>query len=257
MNENERRAAQGLGQPAQDYQAALYESYVSTHVAHRKPEFDRRSLNAQARAFNQHFGRFLVESRSARIADLGCGSGGLVRWLTSRGYTNASGVDGSREQVDLAHSCGIKSIEHADVFEYLQRPVQFDLLFARDVIEHFEKQQVFDFLKLCYSRLNAGGTLILQVPNAESPYFGRIRYGDFTHQMAFTRSSITQLFKVAGFASTDVVPWRPAVVGAGSFVRHCLWRMLEPIIALPVLIESGRRRPVVTVNLIAVARKPL
>lgn len=240
-----------------DFERSLYQRYVSTHIAHRKGVGDHSRLKRQARGYRQHFGCYLPMNRDARIADLGCGSGTLVWWLQQKGYRNAHGVDASVEQVAMAQEFGIDSVNEGDVFSFLEGQNGFDVLFARDLVEHLDKQAVFDFLSLCNCSLVENGVLVLQVPNAESPYFGRVRYGDFTHKVAFTTSSIMQLLLAAGFERIDVRPWRPAVTGVSSLLRYVAWRVIEPLLKLPILIESGRRNGIVTMNLIVAARKPV
>lgn len=238
----------------EDFRAALYRSYVSTHVAHRREAQDVEALRRRARIYQQHFGRFLPRNPLAKIADLGCGSGSLVWWLAKRGYRNVCGVDASAEQVALARASKIDNVIEADIFTFLASNAGFDLLFARDVIEHFDKQNLFEFLMRSRSALSKGGVLVVQAPNAESPFFGRVRYGDFTHELAFTSSSLQQVLSATGFAHVEVHPWRPAVTGARSALRYLAWRAIEPMLKLPILIESGGRR-IVTMNLIAAARR--
>jgi 2-polyprenyl-3-methyl-5-hydroxy-6-metoxy-1,4-benzoquinol methylase len=238
------------------YKETLYESYVSSHIAHRKGVVDRRALRVQARGHRQHFWKLLPRDQAAAILDLGCGSGGLVWWLRQRGYRNSFGVDGSQEQVALAHHLGITGVSLGDVFTALDHAEQQDLLFARDLLEHLDRQSIFDFLAKCRAALKPGGRLIIQVPNAGSPTFGRVRYGDFTHELAFTESSMKQILGATGFTQVAIYPWRPAVTGVNSLIRYALWRLIEPLLKLPIQIESGGLRRIVTMNLIAVASKP-
>jgi 2-polyprenyl-3-methyl-5-hydroxy-6-metoxy-1,4-benzoquinol methylase len=238
-----------------NYKEALYGSYVSTHIAHRKSVESTASLRARAAGFRQHFGSLLPRDLSAKIADLGCGSGSLVWWMQRMGYTNVHGVDGSHEQVEVARANGIASVALGDVFDYLGKERGHDALFARDLIEHFDRQAVFDFLRACHSSLRPGGRLILQVPNAEYPFFGRVLYGDFTHEAAFTTSSAKQVLGAAGFARVRVGPWRPTIQSAKSFVRYVLWRGLEFVYKTLIALELGSWKRVVTMNLIVVAEK--
>ena len=235
----------------------LYKSYVSTHITHRKGVVDDIRLRRQSIGYQQHFGNHIPDDRSVRIADLGCGYGGLVWWLLQSGFTNVKGVDGSPEQVELANKLGISNVWLGDVFSFLKEERGYSILFARDLIEHFDKQAVFDFLSNCFESLAPGGKLIIQVPNAESPYFGRVRYGDFTHELAFTSSSISQLLAAVGFSEIEVHPWRPVVAGPKSAIRYLIWRLIELFLKLPIQIESGGSNKIVTMNLISVARKPI
>jgi SAM-dependent methyltransferase len=237
------------------YKNALYKSYVTTHIAHRKGIVDLEHFRMQSLGFSQHFGRFLPADKNAKIADLGCGSGALVWWLTQAGYKSTKGVDGSPEQVELAHKLGVESVVLGDAFEFLDNENCYAAFFARDLIEHFDKQAVFDFLGKCFSSLAPGGQLVLQIPNAESPYFGRVRYGDFTHELAFSAASISQLLAAVGFTEIEILPWRPAIRDSKSLARYIAWRLIEPFLKLPIQIESGGRNRIVTMNLITVARK--
>ena len=63
--------------------------------------------------------------------------------------------------------------------------------------------------------LKPGGRWILHTANAESPFYGRVRYGDITHEQAFTQSR-----------STSSSPL-PALhrCAASKIVRPCMaWR---------------------------------
>ena len=60
------------------------------------------------------------------------------------------------------------------------RPQRFDLVTGLDIVEHFTKDEVLDFLDACREALRPGGRLVLQTPNGESPFGGAVRYGDFT-----------------------------------------------------------------------------
>jgi len=237
------------------YKDALYRSYVSTHIADRKGSATLRDMPKRARVFDQHFRTFLPRDRSARIADLGCGPGTLLWWLQQRGFADAQGVDASPEQIAAAHDLGVAFAQEGDIFAFLKDQPAFDLLFARDVIEHFDKQAVFDLLAAALAGLKPGGRLVLQVPNGASPYAGRVRYGDFTHELSFTSGSMAQLLLAIGYTDVSVGPWRPGISGLKSRLRHMGWRLIEPLLKLPAYLETGDGG-IVTMNLIVSARKP-
>lgn len=236
------------------YKDALYDNYVTSHIAHRKGAADARAVAIQSKIFDGHFGRLLPDRRE-KVADLGCGPGTLVAWLKNEGCGQVSGVDFSHEQVANAHALGLEEVVQGDIFDFLATNGDFDLLFARDVIEHFDRQMVFDFLTAAHRALRPGGRLILQVPNAQSPYFGRVRYGDFTHELAFTSGSMRQILNAAGYSSVSIHPWRPVAFNLKSRLRSIVWRLLEPALKLPIVVESAARETIVTMNLIAVAEK--
>jgi cyclopropane fatty-acyl-phospholipid synthase-like methyltransferase len=237
------------------YKDELYNQYVTTHINQRKRILDNITLAKTARGLRQHFKQFIKIDKTAKIVDLGCGSGALVWWLLQEGYVNTKGVDGSVEQVALAHKLGINSVCLGNVFDFLDQEENYNIIFARDLIEHFDSQSVYDFILQSNSTLVPGGRLILQVPNAESPYFGRIRYGDFTHEQAFTKSSITQVLRATGYENIKIYPWRTMITGPGSLMRNLAWRIVEPIIKLPIYIEAGDWDRPITINMIVCAEK--
>lgn len=208
----------------------------------------------KAAMFAAHFARFLPESRDACILDAGCGSGSLVWWLQSRGYARAAGVDISEENAKLAASLGIANVRQGDLRESLRAAREtYDAIVMRDVLEHFAKEQVIELLDAARAALKVGGRLILQVPNGESPLSGRIRYGDFTHELAFTASSLAQLFDRTGFRVHAFAPSRPVGAGFRSTLRALLWYPVEWMLRSVIWIESGPGPRIVTQNLIAVA----
>ena len=238
------------------YKDELYTSYVNTHIRHRKKAGDLGDFARRARAYQRIFGRFVPSDKSAKIMDLGCGPGSIVWWLRDRGYRDVAGIDISQEQVDIAHGLGLDCVEKGDIFEFLRADgADYDVLFARDVLEHLDKESCFQFVKLCQARLKSGGRLILQVPNAESPFFGRIRYGDFTHELAFTPSSVSQIGYATGFDKIEVFPIRPVPIGVRSSIRRFMWFFVEAAIKALVRIESPGAGSVVTTNLLVVASK--
>lgn len=235
----------------------FYRSYTSTHVTGRKGEATLARFQHEFATWDKHFGRLLPSDREARILDVGCGRGGLVYWLQQRGYQNASGIDLSAEQVHTARGLGIPNVQQADVAEYLAgRRGHYDALILRDVLEHFTREEIVEVLEICRSAIRPGGSVIVQVPNAESPFFGRIRYGDFTHETAFSLSSINQLFNVIGFDDTRVYSTAPPVTGARSFLRSVLWIAVNAMYHVLVFAELGRGRRIFTQGLIAVGRVP-
>jgi 2-polyprenyl-3-methyl-5-hydroxy-6-metoxy-1,4-benzoquinol methylase len=238
-----------------DYQARLYASYHSTHVVHRKGADDARSLQVRGSIWDRTLLGLLPADRGARVLDGACGNGALVSWMSSRGYSRAEGVDISAEVIADGHALGITNIKVGDfVQELTARPGSFDAVVLRDVLEHFPKPRVLDVLDVVRAGLGPGGRLLLHVPNADSPMFGRVRYGDFTHETAFTVSSLTQVLSATGFTDFHFRPSPPVGTSLRSHARALAWRGVSSLYRGLVLIESGQAPPVVTQNIIAVGR---
>ena len=201
---------------------------------------------------------YLPQNRSAAVLELACGDGGLLRCLAAHGYGETLGVDLSPEQVARAHAAGTTRVEQADVFTALQRLPEGskDVVIAIDLIEHLDKEEAMKLLDEVHRVLRPGGRFVLHTVNAESPFFGRVRYGDFTHRIAFTRLSIAQVCLAAQFARTECHEDPPAIHGLKSAVRWGLWQATRTLLRTALVAETGSLEdPILSQNLFAVAFK--
>jgi len=239
-----------------DYRDRLLSSYVSDFTSSKYGKVDLGFVRKQFPVWDSRFRLHLPEDKNIRILDAGCGYGGLVHYLAERGYTHCIGVDSSDEQVALSKKLGIKNVVKADLKEFLQdKEAAYDVILASDVVEHFRKDEVLGVLGLVYRSLSDGGRLIVQTPNAASPFFGGVVYGDFTHEVFFTEDSLSQVLRAAGFKQVSCHPQKPVAHGVASGMRRLLWEAIELLLRFCVLVETGCWRGVFTRNLMAVAVK--
>ena len=149
-------------------------------------------------------------------------------WCTGcskKGFVQAAGVDISEEQIKAGLSLNVKNLYRADLSPFLADKEQFyDLIIARDVFEHFTKEDFLDTLFLIRKALCNNGKLIIQVPNGEGIHMGFILYADATHEAAYTVSSLRQLAFCAGFKNVNVYPVNPKSQGIKGIVRSLLWK---------------------------------
>jgi hypothetical protein len=75
--------------------------------------------------------------------------------------------------------------------------------------------------------LKPSGRWIIHMPNAESPFGSRILFGDYTHEQAFTRTSLGQLLRSSGFAREDCFEDSPVPHGLKSVLRTLGWRVIR------------------------------
>ncbi len=239
-----------------DYKDEFYAKYFSAHISHRKGKATLDIFRQRSAAWQKNFGRFLPKDKNAKIIDVGCGNGALVWWLQQVGFSNAEGVDISSEQIKIAQALGVNNVKQTDLRSYLKAKTCFyDIIILRDVIEHFRKEEIIEILEICYNSLKNAGRIIIQVPNAESPFFGRIRYGDFTHEIAFSSSSLSQLLNIIGLTKVQFYAITPTVSGARSLIRFLLWKVVEVFYKFLLYAEIGRGKRIVTQGIIAVATK--
>lgn len=244
-----------------DYREKFYANYNKTHIKSRKGEVTLASLKSQTIAMRQTLGPFVPEDRKSRIADMGCGFGKVVFWLQQDGYEKVVGVDVSEDQIAVGLGLGIGNLHQEKLMPFLWRhAAALDAIILRDVLEHFHKDEILDILQAVLEALVPGGRVIIQVPNGESPFHGRIRYGDFTHEMAFTASSLSQLFNVMGFAEHschEIPPVFPKRrFSPKTLIRRACWRIARNWHSFLLFSELGRRdRRILTQNILAVAYK--
>ena len=234
----------------------FYSKYVSTHTANLYGEADKDKAQKSFVILDSYFGKLLPKNKNAKILDAGCGKGDFVFWLAHLGFSNVRGVDISTEQIEVGKKAGFTNIYEGNVFDELSKNVdEYDVIIARDILEHFTKDEAVRFCKQTRESLKEEGTLIIQTVNAENLLWGRLRYGDFTHEQAFTETSMRQLLMVAGFGEIAIYPQRPVIHGIKSLVRYIMWRFFELMLGFYLLVETGSWSSVFTQNLLAVAIK--
>ncbi|MDQ6886387.1 MAG: methyltransferase domain-containing protein [Gemmatimonadota bacterium] len=240
------------------YRERIYGSYNSARHEAWAPE-TLAQLEARSPYFHRLIARHFPASRDARILDLGCGYGALVFFARRAGYARCIGVDGSAEQVAAATRLGIAGVELGDVMATLDRleSASQDVVLALDLIEHFRRDELLMLVDEVFRVLAPGGRWIIHTVNGESPLFGRIRYGDLTHEEAFTRTSIGQLLLSSGFTRVDCFEDTPIVHGAMSAARFVLWKVMRGLLRLYLAAETGisDRTPIFTQNFLTVAMR--
>ena len=221
--------------PPRDYRLRLYEAYSANFG-----EGKRFDPGVQFRQYETCYGSMLPGVNSA-VGDLGCGKGEWLAWLQTQGFGNLWGADWSAEDAAIArsHSPGI-SIEEGDILRKLrENRGRFDLLHAKDVIEHLRPDELFEFLDACRFALKPGGALWLLTYNAQSPFANVTRYGDFTHEIGLTPSSMGQVLSAAGFTVERVNGIHVCPPTPGGIARKLLWKMLTPFFRLVIKARHG------------------
>ncbi len=136
----------------------------------------------------------------AKLLDLGCGSGDLIAAISRRGYWCA-GMDYSLPALKAAQSQGLPAVL-ADYHDAPFRPGSFDAVSMFHFLEHVaDPACAIDFAR---DALRPGGSLIVQVPNADSlqrAVFGA-RWSGLDpprHLIDFRRRDLEQLIEGRGF----------------------------------------------------------
>lgn len=223
-----------------NYRVRIYSHYVSAWDASKVPS-SLAELENRRPTMRYVIDKFFPKDKAANILDLGCGHGTLVYFAHQAGYANVRGVDVSAQQVALAQQLGIANVTQDDLMATLREtpPETLDAVIAFDVIEHFTKDELVDLVDAIRCALKPGGCWIIHMPNANSPLMGSVRYGDFTHEQAFTPTSIQQLLKASGFNRCLFAECGPRVHGLKSLMRVILWQIVRGFLSVVNAAETG------------------
>ena len=226
-----------------NYREKIYKYYSSNSGRNLAPQ-TVDGFKAREPFFDKIIKNHFPQNKDIKILEIGCGYGSFGYFIQNAGYKNYIGIDGSQEQVNEAKRLGINII-FGNLIEYLKNleDNSLDLLIAIDVIEHFTKEELSDLIDDMNRVIKKDGTIITHQPNGESPFCNSVRYGDFTHELAFTRSSISQIFLSSGFSSVQSYEDTPIGHGLKSNLRLFLWSYLvKPIYKFLLIVESGGGR---------------
>ena len=139
--------------------------------------------------------RLLPLDKTAKIVDIGCAKGGLLRTLKQMGYIHVYGIEPSAHNLSCLEECGIKGF-NASLPELQNIDMKFDVAILSHVAEH-----IYDLKKAlnAISEILANnGILYIEVPNAsqyhkmfKAPYY----YFDAEHINHFSESTLRTLTK--------------------------------------------------------------
>jgi 2-polyprenyl-3-methyl-5-hydroxy-6-metoxy-1,4-benzoquinol methylase len=223
-----------------DYRSRIYQHYVHARQ-HSLAPATLEGLTPRVPSLNRIIREHFPRDRAAAIVDLGCGHGALVHLARQAGYSNICGVDASPEQMAEAKRLGIDGVVQGDLMDTLRSltDASQDCIITFDVIEHFTKAELIPFIDQVYRVLRHGGRWIIHTANGESPFGGRMRYWDFTHELVFTRTSIAQLLLASGFTEVASYEDVPVPHGVKSAIRWVLWRLIRSLLRLYIAAETG------------------
>lgn len=224
----------------ENYRVQLYAQY-GKHFQDVGDTFDQGASLRWGKPYRHYLFGWLPKSREAEIVELACGSGRLLYFLKQAGYTRIIGVDISPDQVAVSKQV-TPNIIQCEILDFLENQTsRFDLIVGLDIVEHFHKPEVLRFLNLCFGALKPGGRVLLQTPNAESPWCSTHRYNDLTHEVCFNPNALSRLLRCAGFSEiecreTGPVPFSYSLL---SSTRYLIWALIRLGLKAWNLAETG------------------
>jgi 2-polyprenyl-3-methyl-5-hydroxy-6-metoxy-1,4-benzoquinol methylase len=134
------------------------------------------------------------------FVDVGFGRGEFLEILRKMGVKKVVGVDINKILVDAAKKKGFNTCQQSAVKFLEEYRGKLGGVFAFQVIEHMEFQEIFDFVFLAYKKLAKGGVMIIEVPNFRNIMVSSTGYYlDHTHKSKVPPSFLEMIFKFVGF----------------------------------------------------------
>lgn len=195
----------------------LTEFYGSVYRAVFKGEPDPRAFQERQRNLRDraiHFRSLLVErglfgSRTARVLDLGCGEGTLLRELkATRPEATCVGVEpDARYGRALEADAGIRVL--GDIGD-LAADESFDLIVSIHVLEHVAEPTAL--LAECRRRLGPDGRLVVDVPDVAA--YDTLDDLHLAHCNHFSAHTLALALRAAGLAPESLERHRPPTLPA-------------------------------------------
>ena len=241
-----------MGNPT-DYREVFYQNYFQNQASRTGDKNIANKLREDHLHYKNEVLPLLPEDKNAKILEIGCGYGSLLKLLQDQGYSGTTGIDISEEQVKLAEGLGVKGISVTDISTFLNTcEERYDAVVGIDIIEHFTKLELIQLLDKLKNLLRPGGVMIFRTPNCDAPFGSTYHYGDITHEVFLNYSSAEQLMLSVGLDNVQILPSHIHVRGKiKEILRAMLWIDLVLISKL-VLFASGKstKNVILTPNLI-------
>ena len=146
--------------------------------------------------------------------DIGCGNGKFIRDMNSLGW-QFEGVEFNPIAVDICRKAALK-VFHGDLYTAAFKDNSFDLISARQVIEHIPDP--VNFMNEIARILKSGGRLLLKTPNSKA--LGRRWFGMFwfaneipRHLVLFCPANLNMLAERFGLRHITVKTFtRPRII---------------------------------------------
>jgi|GEM_PF-4499817 len=149
---------------------------------------------------NSHRTDFILSlpiPKTARLLDVGCGSGWFLNMMKKNGMTNIAGLEPIPAACEITRSFGIPVI-NARMDEVIDKHEigLFDVVTTFTVLEHVYDPS--EFLTQAIALVREGGYLILDVPDSNQPFVTLAEYYAFEHLTHFTYATLENLLSRLG-----------------------------------------------------------
>ncbi|OPX65140.1 MULTISPECIES: methionine biosynthesis protein MetW [unclassified Methanoregula] len=136
---------------------------------------------------------------STLVLDIGCGRGEFLEILKEN-RIGGVGIDIDTDMVEFCRSRELNVIQ-ADAISYLENldDNYLDGIFLDQVVEHLDPAYLLRLLSLCYRKMKAGSTIVIETVNPLSFISFVNFYIDLTHTRPVHPETLEYLLNAAGF----------------------------------------------------------
>ena len=190
------------------------------------------------RVLEFHLRHLLPKISRGPALDVGCGRGEAMLAWKALGFAPVSGCEIGAEQIRAGRAAGM-DIEEEDGLAFLRKSRDQALVTAFDVLEHLDAAVCDALLDAAFHALRAGGWLVVQFPNAASPFFGTVQYADPTHRTVLGAPVVAAKLRKIGFRDVRAFESGPVPHGVASRLRLAAWQGIRSVIKIFNVIETG------------------
>ena len=230
------------------------------------PEYLNVTYSEEKAPYGQYpflFGKYLLKNiykQPGRILDLGCGRGEYIKVFSDLGF-KPTGLDISPKILEYSsdYDVAVANLENGAA---PTKENSYDFVFSKSVIEHM--RDPMGLLHISYRSLKPGGTAVVMTPSWIHNYKHAF-YVDHTHVTPFTKTSLHDALKMAGYQDIRVgyfyqlpaiwkFPWLKYLSKIVSFIPLAY----APLNDVPWPVSNGLNKYIrfsKEVMLIAVAKK--
>ncbi|MGI8731121.1 MAG: methyltransferase domain-containing protein [Solirubrobacteraceae bacterium] len=161
---------------------------------------DERLVAEQQAAYVELF----ADAGADWVLDLGCGRGEFLDALKAR-EIGARGADLDESMIERCREKG-HEVELADAATYLRAVDDGSVpaVFAAQLVEHLDAQQLTELLALVRRKLIPGGLAIMETVNPHNPAALKAFWTDTTHHHPLFPEVLLALCRLSGFDSGEV-----------------------------------------------------
>lgn len=233
-----------------------YSNYLTKYLSDLNSD---KSKKNKIDWLSYNYDKLLPTQKDAHILEIGPGLGELIEYLTNfKNYKNVKAIDISDEVVDYCnqHSPG-STIKVEDTTSFLKKSKRkYKLILLFQLLEHIPKDEVHDFLTSIKEALTDDGIAIIEVPNIANNIVGLSSFfSDFTHEVAYTSTSLSFVLSNAGFSSVEIHNLKVPRVSIGRHVQSLLQSLIESALSILHRIYLPSQKTYLAPTIYAVAKK--